>query len=102
MRKFIDAEQALEHIRQRLYESAINNTNYECKASEVFEVIADSRIQVWIDELNAVDVACPIKCKNCKYYTQYEHRLNVCIHSSGCCDAKPESFCSFAEKREDE
>lgn len=43
-----------EHLRARLYESAINNTDYTCVASETFEDIADNRLDIWISELPSV------------------------------------------------
>lgn len=44
----VSRKQALEHIKKRMYESALNNDGI---VSETFEEIADNRIQIWIDEL---------------------------------------------------
>ena len=44
----ISRQDAIEHLKKRLYESALNN---EGVVSETMEEIADNRIQIWIEEL---------------------------------------------------
>ena len=44
----ISRKQTLEHLKKRLYESALNNDGI---ASKIFEEIADNRVQIWVDEL---------------------------------------------------
>jgi len=44
----ISRQDAIEHLKKRLYESALNN---EGVVSETMEEIADNRIQIWMDEL---------------------------------------------------
>lgn len=44
----ISRQDAIEHLKKRLYESALNNDGI---ASYTFEEIADNRIQIWMDEL---------------------------------------------------
>ena len=44
----ISRRQTLEHLKKRLYESALNNDGI---ASKIFEEIADNRVQIWVDEL---------------------------------------------------
>lgn len=48
MNDTISRQQAIEHLKKRLYESALNNDGI---ASEIMEEIADNRIQIWMDEL---------------------------------------------------
>lgn len=44
----ISRQDTIEHLKKRLYESALNNDGI---ASYTFEEIADNRIQIWMDEL---------------------------------------------------
>lgn len=44
----ISRQDAIEHLKKRLYESALNN---EGVVSETMEEIADNRIRIWMDEL---------------------------------------------------
>ena len=46
--ELISRQDAIEHLKKRLYESALNNDGI---ASYTFEEIADNRIQIWMDEL---------------------------------------------------
>lgn len=44
----VSRKQTLEHLKKRLYESALNNDGI---ASKIFEEIADNRVQIWVDEI---------------------------------------------------
>ena len=44
----ISRQDTIEHLKKRLYESALNNDGI---ASKIFEEIADNRVQIWVDEL---------------------------------------------------
>ena len=48
-------EDVIKHIKNRLYESACNNTTYQCNADEVFTDIAENRIETWINEMPSYD-----------------------------------------------
>ena len=50
----ISRVEARKHIYQRLYESALNNVGYECKAEDVFMDIADNRLSTWISEIPSI------------------------------------------------
>ena len=41
----------IEHLKKRLYESALNNVGVLKDASEVFEDIAEHRIETWVKEM---------------------------------------------------
>lgn len=84
------SRQALkEHLRARLYESALNNTDYTCVAAETFEDIADNRLDIWISELPSVMPTRPnahnnnedyaecdqFVCSNCGIELQDWHRV---------------------------
>jgi len=42
------------HIYRRLWESALNNVGYECKAEDVFMDIADNRLSTWVSEIPSI------------------------------------------------
>ena len=50
----IGRAEAQKHIYRRLWESALNNVGYECKAEDVFMDIADNRLRTWISEIPSV------------------------------------------------
>lgn len=50
----ISRAKAQKHIYTRLYESALNNVGYECKASDVFTDIAENRLSTWISEIPSI------------------------------------------------
>ena len=56
MVKYIDKGTALQHLTDRLMESALNNVGIKADADEVFRDIAENRLPVWIDELPAAEV----------------------------------------------
>lgn len=47
----ISRQAAIKNCQYRLYESALNNIGYECKADDVFSDIAQNRIQTWLEEV---------------------------------------------------
>ena len=50
----ISRQMAIGKCKARLYESAMNNIGYECKADEVLKDIAEHRIGIWLGELPSV------------------------------------------------
>lgn len=56
MIKYIDKGTALQHLTDRLMESALNNVGIKVDADELFRDIAENRLPVWLDELPAADV----------------------------------------------
>ena len=40
----------VEHLKKRLYETAINNIRVKCDADIVYAEIAEHRLDTWIDE----------------------------------------------------
>lgn len=51
MSDLIERQDAIEHCKKRLYESALNNVGVMCMANNVFSEIADNRIETWLNEL---------------------------------------------------
>lgn len=47
----IDRKEALEHIKKRLFECALNDYGYEMDPSIVYESIAEHRFPIWINEI---------------------------------------------------
>ena len=58
--RLIDADKAIGHIKKRLLETALNNSDAVCDASFLYAEIADNRIETWIDEEPTVD-AVPVR-----------------------------------------
>ena len=95
--RLIDADKALEHIKKRLLETALNNTRVVCDAAYLYADISDNRIETWINESPTVD-AVPVKhakwviepdrtvmhCNACgwvyEYYAGLEEEWNYCPH----------------------
>ena len=51
MNDLISREMAIEHLRKRLFETALNNLGYVTDASEIYEDVANKRIDVWMNEV---------------------------------------------------
>lgn len=69
--RLIDADKAIDHIKTRLLETALNNSKeldnwyklaksymVACGASYIYQDCADNRIETWVDEMPTVE---PIK-----------------------------------------
>jgi hypothetical protein len=65
---FISRAEAQKHIYTRLYESALNNVGYECKATDVFTDIAENRLSTWISEIPSIYPMPKASCNICKHY----------------------------------
>ena len=55
MSDLIDRQEAIEHCKKRLLESAYNNVQVVCDVSYTMQDIADNRIDVWLKELPSAD-----------------------------------------------
>lgn len=51
MGDLISRETARKHLKKRLLETALNNVGYVADASEIYEDVADERIDAWINEI---------------------------------------------------
>lgn len=106
----ISRQAAIDHLKKRLYETALNNNTEH----PYYEEIADNRVDIWLNELPSAQpevLACGegeliaqpeiIRCKDCKYWD----RKNICY---GYCDSMSvygcdeEFYCGYAERRTDE
>ena len=54
MSDLIDRQEAIEHCKKRLLESAYNNVQVVCDVSYTMQEIADNRIENWLKELPSV------------------------------------------------
>lgn len=74
----MDANTIKDHLKKRLYESALNNVGIMISADYVFQDIAENRIETWIDELYQYKFvgenmdAEKRKCMNCVYMVYEE------------------------------
>ena len=59
MSDLISREMAIDHIKNRLYQTAVNNLDSDTITtfSKACESIADNRIEDWINEIPRVSVA---------------------------------------------
>ena len=56
--RWINLDRAIEHCKQRLRETSINNIGYEVDASDVFLDIAECRIENWLTEISQTVEEC--------------------------------------------
>lgn len=53
----ISREEATSTIKSMLYQTALNNVESDEKAAQLYEDIADSRIETWLGLVDSVDAA---------------------------------------------
>ena len=85
----ISRQAAIEHLKKRLYETALNNVTEH----PYYEDMADNRVSVWLEEVPSAQPEI-IHCKDCKWKQGAE-----CVRFA---DVRPfpDDFCSRAERRE--
>jgi hypothetical protein len=125
MDSLISRQSAIDHLKKRLYETALNNVS----DADLYQEIADNRIDIWVNEmpsaqpeptleqieeychkrcLSIVDNALLhkyaqaeiIRCKDCKY--QDENWRMVSVRWLPCMDVRTGSnwYCGSAERGE--
>ena len=52
--RLIDEKELSNHLKECLFETALNNTGYKTECNKVFEDIADNRIDIWIKDAPAI------------------------------------------------
>lgn len=57
---------AIEHLKKRLIETAINNVGVIARCDSIFEDTADNRIGPWLNELPSAQPEI-VRCKDCKH-----------------------------------
>lgn len=94
----IDADKTIGLLKTRLYETALNNANVNCDASQIYTECADNRIEVWIDEIPTVETE-PVKhgrwIKNGDRYCE----CSVCHHEGNI--SGQDNFCWFCGAKMD-
>jgi len=90
MDDLIRRQEAIEHLKKRLIETAINNVGVITRCDSIFEDIADNRIGQWLNELPGI-----IRCKDCKWKRGSECVMFAEVRPS------PDDFCSRAKRRKD-
>ena len=89
MNDLISRQNAIEHIKHRLIETALNNVGYcSYDISDVYKDISENRIETWIKELpsaqktgywieheNLKKDGISIECPSCGYWFLHEHLL---------------------------
>lgn len=79
----ISKEQAIDKIKKRLFETALNNVGIKQNIDETLVDVAENRLETWFDELSSVqsehkgrwipdDSELGIKCNKCgKSFSEY-------------------------------
>ena len=52
-----------------------------------------------VDEAPSVDI---VRCRECKWFDKDNLGDTYCTWSKGLCDAKPDDFCSYGERKSDD
>lgn len=55
MKDIIYREDALKHIKKRLYETAMNNIHSSGTPSDAYADVAEYRLDIWVSELPSAD-----------------------------------------------
>ena len=63
--RLISADKAREVLKHLLYETAMDN---DIDIAEIYEDIAERRLDTWIELIPTVDAVPVVRCKDCKYY----------------------------------
>ena len=61
----ISRQAAIDHLKKRLYETALNNNTEH----PYYEEIADNRVDIWLNELPSAQPEI-VRCKDCEYGEQ--------------------------------
>ena len=70
MSDLIDRQEAIEHCKKRLLESAYNNVQVVCDVSYTMQEIADNRIENWLKELPSGQQWIPCSERLPEYYCE--------------------------------
>ena len=63
MSDLISRQAAIEHLKKRLYETALNNVTEH----PYYEEMADNRVSVWLKEVPSAQPEI-VRCKECKWW----------------------------------
>ena len=115
MSDLISRQAAIDHLKKRLYETALNNNTEH----PYYEEIADNRVDIWLNELPSAQPEI-VRCKDCKHWKQQTNYQGVPL-SFGFCesddmwrslygetyevahiDTDDDFYCGYAERRTDE
>lgn len=97
MPRYIDAEELNNQVKNKKPPYDMNS-----KAKEGFKTALLS-VRSMIHSANNIDVLEVVRCKNCKFFDQYDKVEDFdgqCIARD--CETDKEEFCSYGEKRGDE
>jgi hypothetical protein len=97
MNDLISRQAAIEHLKKRLYETALNNDTEH----PYYEEMADNRVSVWLGEVPTVDAVPVVRCKDCRWKEQEEPGMVYCPATVGGW-VDEDWFCKGGERNEDE
>lgn len=98
MNDLISRQAAIEHLKKRLYETALNNYTEHPD----YEEMADNRVSVWLEEVPTVDAVPVVRCKDCKHselwYSDRRRCFLWCETGNSVFD---DGYCSYGERSEE-
>lgn len=101
----ISRETARQILTALLIETALNNTDVKVKdASYVYEDIAKTRIETWLNLVPNADVVPVVHCEDCKYFIQGKIHGHCDIHCNGVGEeevVKKNFFCGYGERKKE-
>ena len=106
--RLISADKAKEVLKHLLYETAMDN---DLDIADIYEDIAEKRLNTWIELIPTVDAVEVVRCKDCKWYKESKHSelrpIRFCYRLRNN-DGVPvgynwddNDFCSYGERKED-
>lgn len=102
MDKLISQQAAIDKIKKRLYETALNNVGIKQSVDETLVGVAENRLENWFNELPPTQTDI-IYCKDCKWYGRADKRRFYrgmdCLQKRIDTIVPDRDFCSKAERR---
>ena len=93
----ISRQEAIQHLKKRIYETALNNS---CETSIYYAEMADNRVYVWLDEVPSIDAVPVVRCENCKHFSETMSFHGTCKRWRNPTTYK--GFCFLGERKDDE
>jgi hypothetical protein len=100
--RLISADKAKEVLKHLLYETAMNN---DLDIADIYEDIAERRLDTWIELIPTVDAVPVVRCKDCESWglnaikkdEKGEVIYGDCLHF--CCSTPKWFYCAWGERK---
>ncbi len=83
-------------------QAAIDKAERECKQDGAYGYMDIKSIIDMLEDLPSTDAVEIVRCKNCIHFEDGKDYVMFCKHIDGLDSIKPESFCSYGEKKDAE